>query len=208
MESIYRYFSDLSPRQIEQFEMLDPLYREWNEKINVISRKDIDNLYIRHILHSLSIAAVISFRDGTEVIDLGTGGGFPGIPLAIIFPDVRFFLIDGTRKKLKVVEAVRDALELKNITIRHIRAEDFKHKTDFVISRAVTRLPQLWQWSRKLIKKPQINSIPNGLFALKGGDINAEINELPKGEYVDVYPLQEFMPEPTFEEKYLIYLQS
>lgn len=208
MKQIKHYFPDLDSRQIEQFEMLGPLYTSWNEMINVISRKDIDNLYPRHILHSLSIAKIISFKNGTEVTDLGTGGGFPGIPLAILFPEVRFFLIDGTGKKLKVVEAVAEALELKNITIRHIRAEEFKHKTDFVVSRAVSRLPLLWQLSRKLIKKPQINALPNGLLALKGGNVYAEIKEMPRGEYAEVFPLKEFMDEDIFEEKYLIYMQA
>src|SRR6478672_11817071 len=154
MEILLKYFSDFSPKQIEQFKALDNLYKDWNSKINVISRKDIDALYEKHVLHSLAIAAVIDFKPGTQIIDIGTGGGFPGIPLAIFFPEVKFHLVDSIAKKLKVVEGVANTIGLKNVTIQHIRTEEIKNrKFDFVVSRAVAPLKDLWYWSKPLLKK-------------------------------------------------------
>src|SRR5688572_9280928 len=174
MELILKYFSDFTPQQLEQFKALDPLYKEWNQKINVISRKDIDSLYEKHVLHSLSIAAAFEFTPGMEIVDLGTGGGFPGIPLAIYFPQVRFHLVDSIAKKLKVVEAVAEGCGLKNITTQHSRIEDVKNrKFDYVVSRAVAPLKDLWGWSRPLLKTQQ----EGGLICLKGGDLAAEISE-------------------------------
>lgn len=205
LELIQRYFSDFTDQQIDQFRQLDKLYRDWNSKINVISRKDIDNLYSRHVLHSLSIAAFTSFIPGTQIMDLGTGGGFPGIPLAIFFPEVQFHLIDGTRKKIMVVQEITDALQLQNVRTSHIRVEENREKYDFVVSRAVAPLAQLVQWSIPRISKKDKNAIPNGLIALKGGSIDKEIKSLPRGSYVEKERIQQFFPEPEFEDKYLIY---
>lgn len=205
LELIQRYFSDFTDQQIDQFRQLDKLYRDWNSKINVISRKDIDNLYSRHVLHSLSIAAFTSFIPGTQIMDLGTGGGFPGIPLAIFFPEVQFHLIDSTRKKIMVVQEITDALQLQNVRTSHIRVEENREKYDFVISRAVAPLAQLVQWSIPRISKKDKNAIPNGLIALKGGSIDKEIKSLPRGSYVEKERIQQFFPEPEFEDKYLIY---
>jgi 16S rRNA (guanine527-N7)-methyltransferase len=208
MDIILKYFPDLAGLQIERLRQLGPLYREWNEKINVISRKDIDNLYGHHILHALAIAKVIAFRENAEILDLGTGGGLPGIPLAILFPDTRFTLIDGTRKKIKVVEAVRQALDLQNVKARHIRAEELKQQFDFVVCRAVAGLDKLIRWSQLLLKKKQRHALPNGLIALKGGDIQKEIEALPEGHYVEVYSIADFFQEDYYAEKYVIYVQG
>lgn len=205
LELIQRYFSDFTDQQIDQFRQLDKLYRDWNSKINVISRKDIDNLYSRHVLHSLSIAAFTTFIPGTQIMDLGTGGGFPGIPLAIFFPEVQFHLIDSTRKKIMVVQEITDALQLQNVRTSHIRVEENREKYDFVVSRAVAPLAQLVQWSIPRISKKDKNAIPNGLIALKGGSIDKEIKSLPRGSYVEKERIQQFFPEPEFEDKYLIY---
>jgi len=207
MEVILRYFSDFTPAQIEQLKLLEPLYKEWNEKINVISRKDIDGLYEKHVLHSLSIAAAFEFDAGTEIIDLGTGGGFPGIPLAIFFPDVKFHLADSIAKKLKVVEAVVSGVGLKNVTIQHTRIEDIKNrKFDFVVSRAVAPLKDLWKWSKPLLKqKPQDPGGPvPGLICLKGGDLAAEIQE--SGTKPRVMEISDLFNEAFFKEKYLLYI--
>lgn len=201
------YFPRLTARQQAQFEQLGPLYREWNRQINVISRKDIDQLYEHHILHSLAIAKFIRFQSGADVLDLGTGGGLPGIPLAIFFPTTRFTLIDGRRKKIKVVDAISHAIGADNTQARHIRAEDLKQRFDFVVSRAVASLDKLHAWSTGLIRNKQRHAVPNGLIALKGGDIQSEIKTLPKGSYVEVYPLSDYFREPYFEEKSLIYVQ-
>ncbi len=209
MEKIKAYFPKLTEEQLHQFEKLGPLYKEWNQKINVISRKDIDNVYLHHILHSLSIAAVVRFRSDSEILDLGTGGGFPGIPLAILFPNVKFTLIDGTLKKIKVVKEVVEALELKNVEAMQMRAEELKKRRfDFVVTRAVAKMPQLALWSQRLLKKDHVHPIPNGVLALKGGYIKAEIKELPKGNYTELYSIQEFFKEHYFEEKYVVYLQQ
>ncbi len=208
MKIIHQYFPDLTKEQTRQFDMLSELYTDWNAKINVISRKDIDNLYERHVLHSLTIAKVIPFQPETDIIDLGTGGGFPGIPLAILFPDVRFTLIDGTRKKLRVVEEIAETAKLSNVTVKHVRAEYCKDKADFVVSRAVAAIDKLWDWAKPLLKEEQINALPNGLLALKGGDIENELKLLEKHEYTETFPIQDYFKEDSFQEKYVIYLQG
>ena len=177
---ILKYFLQLTEEQQRQFDALDALYREWNAKINVISRKDIDNLYEHHILHSLAIAKVINFRPGTEILDFGTGGGFPGIPLAILFPECKFKLIDGTGKKIRVAQEVAKAIGLKNCQPEHLRGEDEKGKYDFVVSRAVMPLPDLVKIVRKNIAKTQQNALPNGVICLKGGDLQAELRPFYK----------------------------
>jgi 16S rRNA (guanine527-N7)-methyltransferase len=207
MDILLKYFPNLSPIQIKQFEQLGPLYSEWNQKINVVSRKDIENIYDHHILHSLAIAKIVNFKPEAKVLDLGTGGGLPGIPLAILFPEVNFVLADGTGKKIKVVQAIAGELGLKNVQALHSRAEELKMKFDFVICRAVARLEKLVGWSQKLISEKQMHALPNGLITLKGGAIKAEIKELPKGEYVEVYPLTDFFKEPYYEEKVAVYVQ-
>jgi 16S rRNA (guanine527-N7)-methyltransferase len=208
MQNILKFFPDLTPTQQAQFEQLLPLYKEWNEQINVISRKDIDELYLRHVLHSLSIAKVLKFQPGTEILDLGTGGGFPGIPLAILFPEVKFHLVDSIGKKIKVVQAVADELGLTNVTASHSRAEDVKGKYDFVVSRAVAELGKLLQWTRKHLKTKHINMLPNGWLILKGGDIKAEIKALPRREYTDQTSIQKLFKDEYFEDKYVLYVQG
>ena len=209
MEIILKYFSDFTAHELQQFEKLGPLYKEWNEKINVISRKDIDSLYEKHVLHSLSIAAAFSFSDGTEIVDLGTGGGFPGIPLAIFFPNVKFHLVDSIAKKLKIVEAVVAETGLQNVTTAHSRIEDIKNrKFDFVVSRAVAPLKELWRWSKPLLKTKnttvQEQSYTPGLICLKGGDLAAEIQE--SNTRPKMMEIAEFFPEAYFKEKYLLYV--
>lgn len=203
---ITKYFGDFTPAQLEQLGALEALYTDWNSKINVISRKDMDSLYEKHVLHSLSIAAAFEWAPGTEVVDLGTGGGFPGIPLAIFFPEVRFHLVDSIGKKIKVVEAVSEALGLQNVTAQHSRVEDIKNrKFDFVVSRAVAPLQNLWQWSRPLLKKPSATQHRNpGLICLKGGDLAAEISE--SGCKPTVLEMYEIFPEEYFKEKYLLFV--
>lgn len=206
MELILKYFTEFSAEQIRQFTLLEPLYKEWNEKINVISRKDIDSLYEKHVLHSLSIAAVFEFAEGSSVIDIGTGGGFPGIPLAIFFPGVQFHLADSIAKKLKVVDAIAAATGLTNITTQHIRAEEIKgRKFDFAVSRAVAPLKDLWHWSKPLLKTNPVNgNQAPGLICLKGGDLATEIQE--SGTRPRVMEVAEIFPEPFFKEKYLLYV--
>ncbi len=205
MDQILQYFSEFTPQQLEQFRLLGPLYQEWNEKINVISRKDIDSLYEKHVLHSLAIAAVADIPAGYQVVDLGTGGGFPGIPLAIFFPEVKFHLVDSIGKKLKVVEAVAEGLGLKNVTTQHTRVEDIKNrKFDLVVSRAVAPLNDLWRWSKPLLKKPS-GSGPTGLICLKGGDLAAEISE--SGVRPKMVPIYKIFPQDFFQEKYVIAVQ-
>ncbi len=206
MELIAKYFPDLNSAQIERFEMLKPLYTEWNSKINVISRKDIDKLYERHILHSLGIAKVIEFKSGTTVLDVGSGGGFPGIPLAIMFPESNFHLIDSIGKKIKVVEEVVNGLEIKNVTFEKIRAEDVDGKFDFVVSRAVTSLPVFYKWVRKSILKKNNNTLQNGILYLKGDDFISEISEIKRK--VNIYPLSRYFEEPFFETKKLVHIIS
>ncbi|HRP56865.1 16S rRNA (guanine(527)-N(7))-methyltransferase RsmG [Agriterribacter sp.] len=206
LEVITRYFTDFSGLQISRFIALDRVYKEWNEKINVISRKDIDSLYEKHVLHSLAIASVFKFATGSEIIDIGTGGGFPGIPLAIAFPDVQFHLVDSIGKKLKVVNEVVQALQLKNVTTQHIRAEEIKNrKFDFAVSRAVASLKNLWQWSRPLLSnKKKTEGFKNGLICMKGGDLTQEIHE--SGLKPHIREISGLFKEPFFREKYLLYI--
>lgn len=205
LELILKYFSEFSERQIKQFDGLAGLYTDWNQKINVISRKDIDALYERHVLHSLAIAAHVHFQSGLEVIDIGTGGGFPGIPLAILYPEVNFHLVDSIAKKLKIVEAVVNELQLSNVTFQHSRAEDVKGRQfDFAVSRAVAPLKDLWRWSKPLLRKDRkLEEFKNGLICLKGGDLSQEIFE--SGLRPHQVAVSEFFEESFFLEKYLIY---
>jgi 16S rRNA (guanine527-N7)-methyltransferase len=198
------YFA-LSAHQQEQFSQLGPLYREWNEKINVISRKDIDNLYVNHVLHSLGIAKVISFRKGAAILDVGTGGGFPGIPLAILFPDTHFHLVDSIGKKITVVKAVAETVGLTNVTAEQARVETLKGEYDFVVSRAVARLKELYRWTRKLIKTESVHALPNGIICLKGGDLEEEIAEVRRP--TKLFPLSDYFSEPYFETKFVVYVE-
>lgn len=204
MDKILNYFPHLSARQIDQLNQLDELYRTWNARINVISRKDIDNLYEHHVLHSLAIAKAIHFQPDTTVLDFGTGGGFPGIPLAIMFPDCHFKLIDGTGKKILVVNEVTKALGLTNVTAQQIRGEEEKGQYDFVVSRAVMPLPDMLKVVKKNISKRQHNAMGNGVFCLKGGHIDTEIQAFKR--IVEVSPISDWFKEEWFKEKYLIYL--
>ena len=204
MNEILHYFPELTENQLSQLSQLDALYRDWNSKINVISRKDIDNLYQHHVLHSLAIARFIKFKPGTRVLDLGTGGGFPGIPLAIMFPDVKFRLIDGTGKKVRVAKKVADAVGLKNVECVHERGEDEHDKFDFVVSRAVMPLPDLVKLVRKNVSPKDSNAVENGLIVLKGGDIKDEIK--PFGKVVEVDDISQWFQDDWFAEKYVIYL--
>ena len=203
-ELIRQYFPELSAEQQEQMNALDGLYREWNEKINVISRKDIDNLYEHHVLHSLAIAKAVNFRAGTEILDFGTGGGFPGVPLAILFPECRFKLIDGTGKKIHVAQEVAAAIGLKNCRAEHLRGEDERGRLDFVVSRAVMPLPDLVKIVRKNISKKQQNATPNGIVCLKGGNLEAEVQ--PFRNIVEVMPISNWFEEEWFKEKNVVYL--
>ena len=198
MDLILKYFSDFTETQIAQLQQLAPLYNEWNSKINMISRKDIEGLYEKHVLHSLSIAAAFEFEKSISIIDIGTGGGFPGVPLAIFFPDVNFHLVDSIGKKLKAVNAIVSELKLRNITTEHKRVEEIKNrKFEFAVSRAVAPLGDLWKWSRPLIKQ--------GLICLKGGDLNLEIQESnTRPRIMEIYDL---FPEEYFREKYILYVQ-
>ncbi len=216
MDILLKYFSDFTPKQIEQYKALEGLYKEWNEKINVISRKDIDGLYEKHVLHSLAIAAAFDFPAGANIIDIGTGGGFPGLPLAIFFPEVQFHLVDSIGKKLKVVDAIASEIELKNITTQHSRAEEIKNpKFDFAVSRAVAPLKDLWRWSKSLLKatsyKLQASGeekvlLKSGLICLKGGDLAQEIFEsCTKPKSIEITNL---FDEEFFKEKYLLYLKA
>ena len=204
-EVIFQHFSNLSAEQIEQFRQLDALYRDWNEKINVISRKDIDNLYEHHVLHSLGIAKVINFRAGSKIMDIGTGGGFPGIPLAILFPECQFKLIDSIGKKIKVANAVAEAIGLKNVVIEHRNVVEEKGKYDFVVSRAVMNASDLVKLVRKNISREQRNSLPNGLICLKGGDITEEM--APFAKHSEVWNLSDYFSDEFFETKKVTYIQ-
>lgn len=204
MNEILRFFPTLSPEQQSQLAALDELYRTWNERINVISRKDIDNLYLHHVLHSLAIAKMISFRKGTRILDFGTGGGFPGIPLAILFPDCQFTLIDGTGKKIMVATEVAKAIGLKNVVALHRRGEDERGLYEFVVSRAVMPLPDLERIVRKNISKRQLNSIPNGILCLKGGNVESEIQ--PYRNIAEVSNISQWFTDEWFQEKRIIYL--
>ena len=201
---ILKYFPEITDEQKQQFEKLEQLYTEWNEKINVISRKDIDGLYEKHILHSLGIAKVMPFADGTKVLDVGTGGGFPGIPLAILFPEVSFTLIDSIGKKIKVVEAVSEGLGLKNVTAVHGRAEKLKEKFHFVVSRAVTQMPEFLRWLKGKFEKEQFNEKHNGVLYLKGGDLAEEL----AGLRCEIFQLKNYFEEEFFDTKKVVYLSK
>ncbi len=205
MEQILKYFPDLTPLQKKQFEQCLPLYKHWNEQINVISRKDIDQLFERHLLHSLAIAKVISFKKGTKVMDVGTGGGFPGIPLAILFPETEFLLVDSIGKKIKVVNEVAAALELKNVKGIHSRAEAIEGKFDFVVSRAVTSLPEFLNWVKDKYLVNSFNSLSNGLLYLKGGNLDEEIASV-RGK-TTLYSLSDYFKEEFFETKKVVYVK-
>lgn len=204
-EIIFQYFQELTDVQREQFAQLDALYREWNAKINVISRKDIDNLYSHHVLHSLGIAKVINFRPGTKIMDIGTGGGFPGIPLAILFPECQFKLIDSIGKKIKVATAVAQAIGLKNVQIEHHNVMEEKAKYDFVVSRAVMNASDLVKLVRKNISREQRNALPNGLICLKGGDVTEEM--APFANCSEVWNLSQYFDDAFFETKKVTYIQ-
>ena len=201
---ILKYFPEITDEQKQQFEKLEQLYTEWNEKINVISRKDMDGLYEKHILHSLGIAKVMPFADGTKVLDVGTGGGFPGIPLAILFPEVSFTLIDSIGKKIKVVEAVSEGLGLKNVTAVHGRAERLKEKFHFVVSRAVTQMPEFLRWLKGKFEKEQFNEKHNGVLYLKGGDLAEEL----AGLRCEIFQLKNYFEEEFFDTKKVVYLSK
>ena len=203
MDEILKYFPNLTDVQKEQFEKLDFLYHDWNEKINVISRKDIDALYTKHILHSLGIAKIIQFEPGTYVLDVGTGGGFPGIPLAILFPETRFYLIDVIAKKIKMVQAVAEGLELKNVRAEQMRAENVKGDFDFIVSRAVTNMPDFVSWVETKIKKNNKHELKNGILYLKGGDLSEELKDFPKATE---YNLADFFEHEFFETKKVVHL--
>lgn len=204
MDVILRYFSDLTETQKDQFGKLDELYRFWNAQINLISRKDIDNLYLHHILHSLAVAKVITFNSGSKILDVGTGGGFPGIPLAIMFPEVQFHLVDSIGKKIKVVKEVSAALGLTNVTSEHTRVETLKDKYDFIVSRAVTTLPEFHGWVQGKVSKTKRHKVPNGLFYLKGGDLTEEIK--PFKNKVTEFSISDFFSEEFFATKKIVYL--
>lgn len=206
MNTILKYFPDLTDAQRQQLEQLDALYHDWNAKINVISRKDIDNLYEHHVLHSMAIGKLLNFRPGTKILDFGCGGGFPGVPLAILFPECQFRLIDGTGKKVRVAQEVADAIGLKNLQACHIRGEEEKGQYDFVVSRAVMPLPDLMKIVRKNISKRQQNSIANGVICLKGGNLDAELQ--PFHKLVEKTELSTYFQEEWFKEKFVIYLPA
>jgi len=204
MEKILKYFPNLTGEQQQKFEALDALYHDWNSKINVISRKDIDNLYEHHVLHSLAIAEVIRFKPSTTVMDLGTGGGFPGIPLAIMFPETKFHLVDSIKKKILVCSEVSKSLELENVTTRWCRAEEEKQKFDYVVSRAVMPLADLVKIVKKNISTRQQNALPNGLICLKGGELEHEV--LPMKSHVDITPVSDYFEEEFFKTKKIVYV--
>lgn len=204
IDVITNYFPNLTARQIEQFDEMQTLYFDWNEKINVISRKDISELYVRHVLHSLSIAKIISFAPKTRIVDVGCGGGFPGIPLAVLFPEVQFTLVDSIGKKIKVVNEVAQALGLTNVVGIHSRSEDIKGTFDFVVSRAVTAFPQFVAFSKHLVASKHQNALPNGILYLKGGDFSDELK--PFGKTAETFDITDFFKEEFFETKKIIYL--
>lgn len=203
MEEILKYFPDLTENQIKQFRKLEALYLDWNAKINVISRKDIDQLYVKHVLHSLAIAKIQKFESGTYVLDVGTGGGFPGIPLAILFPETRFYLIDVILKKINVVKAVAEAIGLKNVKAEQLRAENVKGDFDFIVSRAVTNMPDFFSWVKDKIKKQNKHELKNGILYLKGGDLTEELKDFPKATE---YAIADFFDDEFFETKKVVHL--
>ncbi len=204
MENIQKYFSEADTATIEKMRQLKPLYAEWNSKINVISRKDMDNFFTNHVLHSLAIARIIQFKPGTHILDVGTGGGFPGIPLAILFPHCRFWLVDSIEKKIRVVNEVATALELTNVKAIRERAENVPGKFDFIVSRAVTALPRFMGWIHNKIEPVGFNALPNGIIYLKGGDFSDELREIKKKH--KVYPISDFYDEPFFETKKIVHI--
>lgn len=206
MEEILKYFPDITEKQKQQYAALYDLYKDWNEKINVISRKDIENLYTHHVLHSIAIAKTLSFRPGTKVLDFGTGGGFPGIPLAIMFPEVEFKMIDGTGKKIRVVNEVASAIGLENINAVHLRGEEEKGKYDFVVSRAVMPLPDLMKIIKKNFLKEGRNSLPNGLICLKGGNVEGEMK--PYRKIAEAMEISSWFKDDWFNEKFVIYVPA
>ncbi|PIB32833.1 16S rRNA (guanine(527)-N(7))-methyltransferase [Gaetbulibacter sp. 5U11] len=203
MELILKYFPDLTPLQIEQFTKLEALYQDWNLKINVVSRKDIDELYLRHVLHSLAIAKIINFKDGSSMMDVGTGGGFPGIPLAILFPECEFHLVDSINKKLNVVREVVAGLELQNVKVTHSRVEDIKETYDFIISRAVAAMPTFVHWIKGKVSKTQQNQLKNGIIYLKGGDLTEELQDY---KTTTIYNISDYFEEDFFDTKKIVHL--
>lgn len=203
MELIQKYFPNLSDIQIEQFKKLFELYFDWNAKINVVSRKDIDELYLRHVLHSLGIAKVVEFKDGTTVLDVGTGGGFPGIPLAILYPNCKFHLVDSINKKLKVVDAVAENLGLTNVKTSHKRAEDINERVDFIVSRAVTAMPSFVGWVKNKVNKKSKHELKNGILYLKGGELTEELKNFPKST---LFNLSDYFEEDFFDTKKVVHL--
>ncbi len=203
MKPLLKYFPQLTDAQLAQFEQLDALYRDWNRKINVVSRKDIDQLYERHVLHSLSIAKFIALKAGTRIVDVGTGGGFPGIPLAVLFPEVQFLLIDATGKKIKVVQSIVESIKLNNVKTLHARAEDVQGRFDFVVSRAVAPLQTLYGWTRHLVSVESKNEIPNGWLVLKGGNLEMELSLLKKKAKLTA--VNDFFEESFFTGKFIVY---
>ena len=203
MDEILKYFPDLTENQIEQFRKLESLYLDWNAKINVISRKDIEQLYVKHVLHSLAIAKVQKFEPGTYVLDVGTGGGFPGIPLAIMFPETRFYLIDVIMKKITVAQAVAESIGLKNVKAEQLRAENVKGDFDFIVSRAVTNMPDFYSWIKDKIKKQNKHELKNGILYLKGGDLTEELKDFPKATE---YAIADFFDNEFFETKKVVHL--
>ena len=215
LQMLLNYFTEFTPAQVEQFKALGALYREWNARINVISRKDIDSLYEKHVLHSLAIAATFQFPPGVEIIDIGTGGGFPGVPLAIFFPQVRFHLVDSINKKLRIIEAIKEAIGLNNVTTQHSRAEEIRNRRfDFAVSRAVAPLKELWNWSKPLLKSEsyevrsgdEVTRYHSGLICLKGGDLAAEISE--SGTRPRAVEISTLFKEDYFREKYILYVRK
>jgi 16S rRNA (guanine527-N7)-methyltransferase len=201
---IFNYFPDLSTKQKEQFSKLFDLYKEWNDKINVVSRKDIENLYVNHVLHSLGIAKVCTFKPGAQILDVGTGGGFPGIPLAILFPESQFYLVDSIGKKITVVKGVAEGVGLKNVKAEQIRAEQVKGQFDFIVSRAVTRLKEFYGWIHQKVKEKSIHDLDNGILYLKGGDLDEELAELKRLH--QVHDLSKYFKEEFYETKKVVYV--
>lgn len=208
MKKLLQYFPDLSPEQIDLFTRFMPLFKEWNDQINMVSRKDIENLEVRHVLHSLAIAKFMPFQGGATVLDLGTGGGFPGIPLAILFPETKFILVDSRGKKIMVVKEIVQALGLKNVRAIHGRVEETNVSCDFVVTRAVAKMEKLFNWTRRHLKGRHQHIYPNGIIALKGGDIAAEMKEVPGKPYWEVVPITDYFDEEVFEDKKIVYLQK